>query len=165
MNVIVPDTSALLDLERVGLLETCFSLPYRFTVPDLLYRSELAISRTDFSLDESLLPLGLRIEELDGDEVRSAILYRRELPSLSLPDSFSLSLSASRKWILITGHDGVRALATGLSVVCHSVLWILHQLYDAGLHSAENLESKLRAVRDHPRYRLSQNEMITRIAL
>ena len=41
MNVLVSDTSVLLDLERGALLEASFRLPFRFTVPDLLYEREL----------------------------------------------------------------------------------------------------------------------------
>ena len=42
MNVLVSDTSVLIDLERGSLLETSFALTFRFAVPDLLYRQELA---------------------------------------------------------------------------------------------------------------------------
>ena len=41
MNVLVSDTSVLVDLERGALLEASFRLPFRFTVPDLLYEREL----------------------------------------------------------------------------------------------------------------------------
>ena len=42
MNVLVSDTSVLIDLERGSLLDTSFALTFRFAVPDLLYRQELA---------------------------------------------------------------------------------------------------------------------------
>ncbi len=35
------DTSVLIDVERGSLLDACFSLPFSFVVPDLLYRREL----------------------------------------------------------------------------------------------------------------------------
>ena len=57
MNVTVADTSVLIDLERGGLLEDCFSLPYQFTVPDLLYRNELAGRRAGPGFGESLIAL------------------------------------------------------------------------------------------------------------
>jgi hypothetical protein len=41
MRVLVSDTSVLIDLERGSRLEVIFSLPYEFTVPDVLYRREL----------------------------------------------------------------------------------------------------------------------------
>ena len=165
MNVTVADTSVLIDLERGGLLEECFRLPYQFTVPDLLYRNELESRRAGPGFGESLVALGLRVEELNGDEVRSALLHRQKLPTLSLPDSFALALAAMRQWILLTGDGGLRAFATTLSVVCHGVLWILDQLFYAGVSSPEDLVSGLSAIRDHPRCRLPQNEIAARIAL
>ena len=165
MNVVVADTSVLVDLERVGLLESCFRLPYQLAVPDLLYRNELSSRRDGLCVGESLLALGLKIEGLDGDEVSSAMVYKRKLPRLSLSDSFALALAASRQWILLTSDEVLRTFATTLSVACRGVLWIVDQLFGAGLSSAEDLASGLRALRDHPRCRLPQNEVATRIAL
>ena len=85
MNVMVADTSVLIDLERGGLLEQCFSLPYQFTVPDMLYRNELAGRRDGPEFGESLLALGLQVEELEGSEVSNAIRYRRKRPTSHFP--------------------------------------------------------------------------------
>lgn len=41
MKVLVSDTSVLIDLERVQVLEPSFRLPFEFVVPDLLYDLEL----------------------------------------------------------------------------------------------------------------------------
>jgi hypothetical protein len=41
MKILVSDTSVLIDLERGGLLVSCFRLPFEFAVPDLLYAREL----------------------------------------------------------------------------------------------------------------------------
>ena len=165
MNVMVADTSVLIDLERGGLLERCFDLPYQFTVPDLLYRNELAGRQDNPEFGKSLLALGLIVEELKEDEVVSAITYRRRSPNLSLPDAFALTLASSRKWTLLTGDGVLRALAAKISVVCHGVLWILDQLFDAGVSSPKELLLGLRVMRDHPRCRLPQNEIAMRIGL
>lgn len=164
MKVMVADTSVLIDLERGGLLDRCFSLPYRFTVPDLLYRNELESRRDNPGFGESLRALGLGVEELDGGEVTNAILYRRERPSLSLPDAFALALAASRKWTLLTGDGALRAFAGRLSLTCHGVLWILDRIFHLGVSSPGDLVSGLSAIRDHPRCRLPQDEISRRIA-
>ncbi len=165
MEVMVADTSVLIDLERGGLIEDCFALPYRFTVPDLLYERELAGRRDGSRLGQTLMSLGLGIEELDGDEVSAAIRYREERPALSLPDSFALSLSTSRGWTLLTGDGVLRAFAMALNVVCHGVLWLMDQLFEAGISSAEVLHSGLRAIGGHPRCRLPQSEIQSRLQI
>ena len=58
MNVLVSDTSVLIDPERGEILQTSVALPFDFAVPDLLYRQELAEHG-----GPGLLELGLRIED------------------------------------------------------------------------------------------------------
>lgn len=82
MKILVSDTSVLIDLERGGLLDSCFKLPFEFAVPDLLYARELA----EFGGPE-LVAQGLRVEELTGDEVGLAQRVRGDHPRLSLPDA------------------------------------------------------------------------------
>ena len=165
MNVMVADTSVLIDLETGNLLERCFGLPFQFTVPDLLYRRDLASRDEGPEFSESLLALGLKVEELNETEVSRAVRYHRENNALSLPDSFALALAASRKWMLLTGDGALRTLAMTLDVVCHGVLWLLDQIFDAGVSDPEELATGLRAIRDHPRCRLPQNEVQDRLRI
>ena len=164
MNIVVADSSVLRDMERGGLLEQCLSLPYRFTVPDLLFKNELARHWDKPDLGESLLALGLQVEELDGNEVSNAILFRRERPRLSLPGAFSLALASGRKWLLLTCDRVLRAFAAKLSVGCHGVLWLLDQLFDAGFSSPADLIAGLTSIRGHPRCRLPVDEIAMRTA-
>ena len=41
MQVLVSDTSVLIDIERASLTARLFDLPYDFVVPDILYEAEL----------------------------------------------------------------------------------------------------------------------------
>ena len=159
----VADTSVLIDLERGSLLEQCFLLPFEFKVPDLLYRNELASRAEGQAFGESLLRLGLEVVELDGTEVERAILHRRENRSLSLPDSFALTLSESRRWTLLTGDGVLRSLAHALKVACHGVLWILDEIHGEGIAHTTALVSGLTAIRDHPRCRLPRDEVEIRL--
>ena len=68
MKVLVSDTSVLIDLDRGSLVEPAFRLPFEFAVPDLLYERELKAHG-----GPGLIRLGLRVEELDGDEVSIAL--------------------------------------------------------------------------------------------
>lgn len=67
VNVLVSDTSVLIDLERGSLPETTFGLAFQFAVPDLLHHRELAEHG-----GPALIELGPRVEELDGDGVALA---------------------------------------------------------------------------------------------
>lgn len=129
-QVLVSDTSVLIDLTRGSLLEASFSLAFRFVVPDLLYERELKNwGGTD------LIRLGLVIEQLDGDGVRLALAYREHMPALSLPDCFALALAQIHSWILLSGDRALSQLATNEAVECHGVLWLLDKMHEAAVVS------------------------------
>ena len=165
MEVMVADTSVLIDLERGAFIEKCFGLPYRFTVPDLLYRNELAGREDGPGLGERLLAFGLKVEELEGDEVSDAYVYRQRRPALSLADSFALALAAGRDWTLLTGDRVMREFAASLDVICHGVLWLVDRIFEAGIASRGDLVSGLQAIRDHPSCRLPGSEIQSRLQL
>ena len=159
MQVLVSDTSVLVDLERGSLLEASFRLPHRFAVPDLLYERELK----DWG-GEELIRLGLSVEELDGNGVKRAIAYQRREPALSLADCFALTLAKTRSWVLLSGDRALRQLAVDEGVECHGVLWILDQMCNASVVSIPQLHAGLTAISKHTRCRLPKVEVRRRLA-
>ena len=160
MKVLVSDTSVLVDLERGSFLGASFRLPYEFAVPDILYERELKHYG-----GETLVKLGLRIEQLDGDGVTRAVAYRQQRPSLSLPDCFALALARANSWMLLTGDGGLRDLAIGEEVDCHGVLWVLDQMEAANAATPHELNDGLLAISRHPRCRLPSTELRKRLGL
>ena len=158
MRVLVSDTSVLIDLERGALLGTTFGLPFRFAVPDLLYHQELAEHG-----GPALIELGLRIEELDGDGVALALGYRQAHRPLSLPDSFALALAKLNSWILLSGDRHLRELAANERVACHGVLWVIDRIFEQGLLSNAELNTRVQSIAAHPRCRLPRAELRKRL--
>ena len=158
VNVLVSDTSVLIDLERGSLLETTFELTFQFAVPDLLYHQELARHG-----GTALVELGLRVEELDGAGVALALRYRRAHRPLSLPDCFALALAQINSWVLLSGDRHLRALAANERVACHGVLWVIDRISEEGLLSNAQLYASIRAIADHPRCRLPRSELRKRL--
>ena len=158
MNVLVSDTSVLIDLERGSLLETSFALTFRFAVPDLLYRQELAEHG-----GQALVDLGLRVEELDAQGVALAFRYRQAHRSLSLPDCFALALAKLNSWILLAGDGHLRRLAANEGVACHGVLWVIDRVSEQGLLANSELYTSVQAIAAHPRCRLPRQELRERL--
>lgn len=77
MQVLVSDTSVLVDLERGNLLELAFGLSCAFAVPDLLYRRELRDQN-----GPALVAMGLRVEELgsEGGQARPDLQAQKTGP-------------------------------------------------------------------------------------
>ena len=159
MQILVSDTSVLVDLERGSLLEASFRLAVRFVVPDLLYEREL---KHWGGVD--LKKLGLVIEQLDGAGVSLALAYRKRVPALSLPDCFALALAQIRSWILLSGDSALSQVATAAAVECHGVLWLLDMLHDTAVVDIRELHNGLTAIAQHPRCRLPNSEVRRRLA-
>jgi len=159
LQVLVSDTSVLIDLERGALLTASFRLPYGLAVPDLLYRQELQNWN-----GEQLRKLGLSVQALDGSGVNRALSYRRQVPALSLPDCFALALAQTRSWILLSGDNDLRQLAASQAVECHGVLWLLDEMRAAAVANNRELHDGLSAIAAHPRCRLPRAEIRRRLA-
>ena len=157
-QVLVSDTSVLIDLKRGALLEASFRLAFRFIVPDLLYERELKNWG-----GEDLIRLGLVVEALDGEGVALALAYRKRAPALSLPDCFALALAQIHSWILLSGDSALGQLATEEAVEYHGVLWLLDQMCEANVVSIQELYDGLTAISQHPRCRLPKPEIRRRL--
>jgi len=156
--ILVSDTSVLIDLERGGLLESIFTLPHEFAVPDVLYEREM---RGEWG--ERLVALGLRVEEVSVAGVGTALRYRQQRKALSVPDSFALALAKEREWLLLTADSQLRELAGDERVECHGVLWLLDLMEQAGVPGVQHLHDALAQLAAHPRCRLPAREITIRL--
>lgn len=156
--LLVSDTSVLIDLQRGGILEMVFRLPFEIGVPDVLYERELR--QWD---GPALQPLGLLVLVLDGDGVTLAESYRRREPRLSLPDAFALALAKIGGHILLAGDASLRTQAEIEDVECHGVLWIVDALEEHGILPKADLLRALTAIAEHPRCRLPHAEIQRRV--
>lgn len=159
MEILVSDTSVLIDCHRAALIEHIFQLPYSFVVPDLLYVRELA---PEFGA--RLPKLGLKVMELSPSPLASAQRYHNKSRKLSLPDCFALALAEDHGWVLLTGDKSLRATASGAGIGCHGILWLLDQLETHSTASPAELHAGLTAIARHPRCRLPRREINLRLA-
>lgn len=159
MQVLVSDTSVLIDIERASLTARLFDLPYDFVVPDILYEAELL----DW-MGPDLIDLGLRVEELTPEETARATELKRAKAMLSTPDVFAFCLAAERGWVLLTGDGALRVEAERQKIAMHGVLWVFDEMERHEVCSTVLLKSGLEAVRDHPRCRLPIREINRRLA-
>ena len=156
--LLVSDTSVLIDLERGGLLDAVFGLPFQVAVPDLLYEREVRHWG-----GPDLASKGLKVLALAPEGVALAQEYRRREPKLSLPDAFALALAKSGSHVLLAGDASLRALAETEAVECHGVLWVLDALEEHSLVNSSNLDDSLTRISQHPRCRLPRHEVQKRV--
>ncbi len=158
MIILVSDTSILIDLERGGLLEAAFSCGLMMVVPDLLYERELEPENGPL-----LRTLGLGVVSLTPDEVEFAQRLRAERKALSLPDCFALSCAKRANHTLVTGDRILRTEAVFRLGAVYGLLWILDQMAMSGSVANTILYEGLARISSHPRCRLPQGEVRTRL--
>lgn len=106
MQILVSDTSVLVDLDRGGLLEAAFSCGLTMIVPDMLYQQELEKENGAY-----LRALGLGVVSLSPREVELAQEIKRGRVGLSWPDCFALSCAHRADHILVSGDKTLRSEA------------------------------------------------------
>ena len=149
MQVLVSDSSVLIEFSKRGLLHRIFELRFQFTVPDLLFHQEL-IDLGPYSRQD-LLSWGLRVEELDPDGVTNAMAYQARRPALSLVDCFALALAGRHRYTLLTEDRRMRNCAQDESIPHHGVLWIINQMHRAAILTTPQVTAALETMLADPR--------------
>ena len=158
MNILVSDTSVLIDLERGGLLEAAFQCGFTLVVPDLLYERERANENGAY-----LRGLGLGVVALAPGEVAFAQQLRTQRPSLSLPDCFALSCAQRPNHVLVTGDKVLRAEAQARLGTVYGLLWMLDQMEASGAVAPASLHQGLTQISNDSRSRLPPGEVRNRL--
>ncbi len=143
MPVLISDANILIDMQCGGVLDRMFRLDQEFAVLDILFSEEL-------HGDHPELPgLGLQILSLRGEYVaRGAELidkYRRT--GASSYDLLSLALAMQEKCPLLTGDRRLRELCEELGHETHGTLWLMNEMYRAGLLSRAEATAAYDAMR------------------
>lgn len=158
MNLLITDSTVLIDLERADLVRVVFALPCALAVPDTLYVNELQ----PFGGPE-LLDLGLRVEALEGSETSAGLALRRARPGLSVAAAFGLALAEARGWTILSVDELVHAEAAGRGIECCGLLWLLDELEKSGCCPLASLAAGLTALAAGKRCRLPARELAARL--
>ncbi len=163
MNVLVSDSSVLIQFAKRELLPKMFKLAFQFAVPDLLFNEEL-IGLGVFSRQD-LLGFGLRVETLDPEAVAVAVAvsYQSRRPALSLVDAFALALARREGWVLLTEDRIMQRFARSEGISHHDILWVIDNISTAGILSAAQVIVALEAMRDDPRCPVPKRELALRL--
>lgn len=162
MKVVVSDTSVIIDLCKVQLIESAFSLPYEFVVPNVMFEDEFL----DLSNYEpgDLLASGLAVSVLSGEAVGMAVEYGAEFKRLSTNDQFALALAkTTEESILLTGDKALRNAAATLDVDARGLLWLCDQMEEHRTVEAKRLGEALVALDEDELVRLPRAELRKRI--
>jgi predicted nucleic acid-binding protein len=158
MRIVVSDSSCLIDLRKVSLLDALLKLPFEILIPNTLFEDEL-LKFTD-AQKRALIRGGLKVVDLPGERVLRAQQVIRAVPQLSVNDGFAFVLAESHDGcILLTGDAPLRELAVKHKIEVHGILWTLDQIHTNRLRTARVLHAALRAMDRDPTVRLPKREL------
>jgi len=160
--LVVSDSSVIIDLAKVRLIEGALRLPYDFLIPDVMFADEL-IDLGSYRR-ASLRKFGLRIGELDGDGVGLAFQYVTEYHHLSENDCFALALAKIQAATLLAGDAKLRQAAIAESVDVHGLLWLCDRMKEHGTVTRKVLYDALVSLAKDPLVRLPRAELKKRIS-
>lgn len=122
MQLLISDANILIDMEEGRLIEAMFQLPWKFSVPDILFYEELEQQHSH------LVPLGLSIEELSVESLTYVAELTRKVVGPSRNDCFALALAKQEKCPLLTGDKALRETANAEKVAVYGTIWLVEQL-------------------------------------
>jgi predicted nucleic acid-binding protein len=158
MRIVVSDSSCLIDLRKVSLLDALLRLPFEFLIPDTLFEDELL--KFTAAQKKALLRGGLKLIDLPGERVLRAQAVMRQAPRLSVNDGFAFALAESHPGcILLTGDGQLRDLATQHQMEVHGVLWAIDEIHRNQIETAKTLLAALKAFSVDPAVRLPKREV------
>lgn len=158
MRIVVSDSSCLIDLRKVSMLDLLLRLPYEFLIPNTLFEEELL--KFTPAQKKALIRGGLKVVDLPGERVLRAQAIVRELPRLSVHDGFAFALAEShRNRILLSGDNRLRSLAAKHEIEVHGILWVLDELYANRLTPTRAILTALEAFLDDVTVRLPRREV------
>ena len=158
MRIVVSDTSCLIDMRKVALLDSLLSLPYEFLIPNTLFEEELL--KFTVAQKKALVRNGLKVVDLPGERVLRARAIIREFPQLSVHDGFAFALAESHSGcILLSADEALRTLATKHTIEVHGVLWVLDEMHRHRLIPVPSILAALRTFSDDVAVRLPRREL------
>jgi predicted nucleic acid-binding protein len=162
MRIVVSDSSCLIDLRKVSLLDALLRLPCEFLIPNTLFEDELL--KFTATQKKALIRGGLQVIDLPGERVLRAQAVIRQAPSLSVHDGFAFALAEHHPGcILLTGDGKLRTLAAAQNMEVHGVLWVIDELHRNDVVKAKALLAALKAFSIDSTVRLPQRDLAASI--
>ncbi|WP_343584555.1 PIN domain-containing protein [Pseudomonas sp.] len=145
MQLLISDANILIDLEEGELLAQLFTLPYQFTVPDLLYFEELEAQHAH------LLGMGLELAELNPATMSYAMELAGRVRGPSRNDCFALALARQEGCPLLSGDDALRRAAMQEAVDVKGTIWVVEELVRTGVITVDRARESYEQMRANAR--------------
>lgn len=155
-QIVISDSSVLMDLAVGRLLEAILTLPYEFVIPDVMLEQELI----DLDGYDSTMLCGMGFQSGELTNAQAAFdLFAEHRKDVGINDCFALAMAEQTKGILMTGDRGLRRVSRDRGVEVRGTLWVTAELATLDTVNAARLLDGLEQIKQHPRTRLPQQDL------
>lgn len=142
MLLAISDASVLIDMADSNLLGPLTKLPYRFVVPDFVVR-EITRDEQREIVDRLAATKKLSVLTASGDDLRLIEALLQDHPALSFADCSVVILAERHKALILTNDSRMRKISERRRLTCHGTLWIIRQLVQKTIVTAERARRAL----------------------
>ena len=138
----ISDASVLVDMADTNLLGPLTRLPYRFVVPDFVVR-EITIEEQREIVHRLVRTKKLLVLTASGDDLRLIEALLQDHPALSFADCSVVILAERNEALILTNDSQLRKVSERRRLTCHGTLWIIRQLVQETVVTAERARRAL----------------------
>ncbi len=142
MLLAISDASVLVDMADSNLLGPLTKLPYRFVVPDFVAR-EITRNEQRAIVDRLVGTKKLSVLKASGDDLRLIEALLQDHPALSFADCSVVILAERHRALILTNDSRMRRISERPRLTCHGTLWIIGQLVQEKVITAERARRAL----------------------
>jgi predicted nucleic acid-binding protein len=142
MLLAISDASVLVDLADTNLLGPLTKLPYRFVVPDFVIR-EITRDEQREIVDRLVGTKKLSVLTASGDDLRLIEALLQDHSALSFADCSVVILAERYNALILTNDSRMRKVSERRRLTCHGTLWIIAQLVQHAVVTAERARRTL----------------------
>jgi rRNA-processing protein FCF1 len=160
VNVAIHDANILIDIVKLDLADTLFSLDLSMRTTDAVW-AELSGDQKSLLqpfVDGNLLA----IDSFTAEEVGQIVSYSQKHRALSFEDCTLIVAGRRHNALVITGDRKLRTVIEAEQLEVHSILWLFDRMLDESVITKSLAADKLRGLRAMNR-RLPADELETRI--
>jgi predicted nucleic acid-binding protein len=142
MLLAISDASILVDMADTNLLGPLTKLPYRFVVPDFVV-GEITRDEQREIVKKLVGTRKLSVLTASGDDLRLIEALLQDQPALSFADCSVVILAERNKALILTNDSRLRKVSERRRLTCHGTLWIIGQLVQDTVITAERARHAL----------------------
>lgn len=162
MHYLITDTSILVDLERLGLLQHAGRLSHKLHIVDIVLKVECSFN------ERQIIDCGFNIVSMSGDELLEAYRIEADTGKITIYDSMSYIFAREHGMVLATGDGPLRRLADNTGVKYVGLLWFIKEMSLQGIIKHEAAKQALVTIKLDKRFRIPEglvNQVIMEIGM